>query len=43
MLMDADDGKRWQPGERRESKFVLIGRNLDEAELRAGFAACVAG
>jgi G3E family GTPase len=42
MLMDADDGKRWQPGERRESKFVLIGRNLDEAELRAGFAACVA-
>jgi G3E family GTPase len=42
MLMDADDGKRWQPGERRESKFVLIGRNLDEPELRAGFAACVA-
>jgi G3E family GTPase len=43
MLMEASDGKRWAVGEQRESKFVLIGRNLDEDELRAGFAACVAG
>ena len=43
MLMEANDGKRWAAGERHESKFVLIGRNLDEDELRAGFAACVAG
>jgi G3E family GTPase len=42
MLMDSDDGKRWQPGEVRQSKFVLIGRHLDETELRASFAACVA-
>jgi G3E family GTPase len=42
MLMDSDDGKRWERGETRVSKFVLIGRNLDEAELRAGFAGCVA-
>ena len=43
MLMEASDGKRWAVGEQRESKFVLIGRNLDEDDLRAGFAACVAG
>jgi G3E family GTPase len=42
MLMEGDDGKRWQPGEARGSKFVLIGRNLDEADLRAGFDACIA-
>jgi G3E family GTPase len=42
MLMVGDDGKRWRPGEARESKFVLIGRNLDEAELRTGFSACIA-
>ncbi len=42
MLMEGDDGRRWQAGDKRESKFVLIGRNLDEAELKAGFAACIA-
>ncbi|HZB93981.1 MAG TPA: GTP-binding protein [Stellaceae bacterium] len=42
MLMVGDDGKLWRPGEMRQSKFVLIGRNLDEAALRAGFNACIA-
>jgi G3E family GTPase len=42
MLMEGDDGKRWRPGEPRDSKLVFIGRNLDPAELRAGFAACLA-
>jgi G3E family GTPase len=42
MLMEGTDGKRWQKGETRQSKFVLIGRNLDAAELKAGFGACVA-
>lgn len=42
MLMEGDTGKPWQIGEKRESKFVLIGRNLNEAELRAGFDACIA-
>ena len=42
MLMEGDDGKRWRPDERRDSKLVFIGRNLDPAELRAGFAACLA-
>jgi G3E family GTPase len=42
MLMEGRAGKRWQDNETRESKFVLIGRNLAEAELRAGFEACLA-
>ena len=42
MLMEGLPGKPWQDGETRESKFVLIGRDLDEAELRAGFEACLA-
>ena len=42
MLMEGDDGKRWRADERRDSKLVFIGRNLDPAELRAGFAACLA-
>jgi G3E family GTPase len=43
MLMEGDDGKRWGPGEPRDSKLVFIGRNLDATELRGGFAGCVAG
>jgi G3E family GTPase len=42
MLMEGLPGKPWQDGETRETKFVLIGRDLDEAELRAGFEACLA-
>ena len=42
MLMEGDDGKRWDDSEARDSKLVFIGRNLDPAELRAGFAACAA-
>jgi G3E family GTPase len=42
MLMEGAPGKPWQAGETRESKFVLIGRGLDEAELKAGFDTCLA-
>ena len=42
MLMEGDDGKAWNRDEARDSKLVFIGRDLDAAELRAGFAACVA-
>ena len=42
MLMEGDEGKPWGRGEARDSKLVLIGRELDAAELKAGFAACVA-
>jgi G3E family GTPase len=41
MLFDCSPGKPWQPGDVRESKFVLIGRDLDEAKLRAGFKKCL--
>ncbi len=42
MLMEGDDGRSWRDHEARESKLVFIGRDLDPAELKAGFAACVA-
>ena len=40
MLADSTWGTLWQPGEKRESRLVLIGRNLSEAELERDFAAC---
>jgi G3E family GTPase len=42
MLMEGRAGKPWLDSETRESKFVLIGRNLGEASLRAEFEACLA-
>ena len=43
MLMDGQPDRPWKPGETRRSQLVFIGRNLDRAELTAGFAACHAG
>jgi G3E family GTPase len=37
MLMDGDLTQAWRDGERRWSRLVFIGRNLDEAEFRKGF------
>jgi G3E family GTPase len=42
MLMDATVGRPWKDHDTRESRFVLIGRNLDAAALRAGFESCLA-
>ena len=42
MLMEGSEGKPWGKGEQRDSKLVFIGRTLDAAVLKAGFAACVA-
>ncbi|UYN96209.1 MAG: GTP-binding protein [Enhydrobacter sp.] len=42
MLMDAGRGRPWRLDELRASKFVLIGRDLDDMELRWRFAACEA-
>ena len=42
MTIDSDWGGEWSPDERRSSKLVFIGRDLDEAELTAGFRACLA-
>jgi G3E family GTPase len=42
MILEGDFQREWKPGERRYSRMVFIGRNLDEAALRQGFEACVA-
>lgn len=41
MLLNARPGRRWGAGDRRESKFVFIGRDLDPEALSAGFLGCV--
>ena len=40
MLVDATTGPPWQPGEPRESRLVLIGRELDGDALQAGLVQC---
>jgi G3E family GTPase len=42
MLFDSALDRFWNPGERRVSQFVFIGRELDEAAIRAGFQSCLA-
>ena len=42
MILEGDLQRPWKDGERRYSRMVFIGRNLDEAELKAGFEACAA-
>ncbi|MEM9486755.1 MAG: GTP-binding protein [Cyanobacteria bacterium P01_F01_bin.116] len=42
MTLDGRPGKPWQPDQPRRSELVFIGRNLDEAELLAGFRECLA-
>ena len=42
MLMAGIFTKPWNPHEKRESRLVLIGRNIDELDLRQQFEACVA-
>jgi G3E family GTPase len=42
MMLDGEPQREWKPGERRESKVVFIGRDLDEKEIREGFLACAA-
>ena len=42
MLVDSAMDRPWRDGETPSTQFVIIGRDLDEAALRAGFEACVA-
>ena len=42
MILEGDFQGAWKDGDNRYSRMVFIGRNLDEAKLRAGFEACVA-
>jgi G3E family GTPase len=42
MILDGDHQRPWQDGEKRESRIVFIGRNLDQDKIRKGFEDCVA-
>jgi G3E family GTPase len=42
MILEGELQREWRDGEDRSSRMVFIGRNLDEAQLRAGFEACAA-
>lgn len=41
MLLDGMEDRAWEPGEARVSQMVLIGKNLDRAELERSFQACL--
>ena len=38
MMLDGDSQREWKPGEKRESKVVFIGRELDEDEIAQGLS-----
>ena len=42
MILEGDLQKLWREGERRYSRMVFIGRNLDRTALQAGLKACEA-
>jgi len=42
MILEGDLQREWGESERRWSRAVFIGRELDEAALRAGFEGCTA-
>lgn len=41
MLFDGKADRPWQSGETRKNELVFIGRNLDAAQLKADFLACL--
>jgi len=42
MMFDAAPERFWEPDEKRQSRMVFIGKELDEAKIRAGFESCLA-
>ena len=42
MILEGDYQLDWTDADNRYSRMVFIGRNLDEAALKAGFDACIA-
>ena len=42
MIVEGDTQRDWKPDEKRISRLVFIGRNLDRAELEQAFMACAA-
>ncbi len=42
MIVEGDHQRPWKDGEKRESRLVFIGRNLDREKLEKSFKACEA-
>ena len=42
MILDGDHQRPWAKGEKRDSRIVFIGRNLQEDKIRQGFESCIA-
>ncbi len=42
MILDGDLQRDWKPEEKRESRLVFIGRDLDAEAIRKGAEACAA-
>lgn len=42
MIVEGDHQRAWKDGEKRESRIVFIGRDLDEEKLKRTFEACQA-
>jgi len=42
MIIEGDHQRAWKAGEKRESRLVFIGRELDPAKLEEAFKACEA-
>jgi G3E family GTPase len=42
MVLDGDHQRDWKDGEKRDSRLVLIGRDLDQKKIEEGFLACAA-
>ncbi len=42
MIVEGDHQRAWKDGEKRESRLVFIGRELDAEQLKAGFEGCLA-
>lgn len=42
MILEGDSQREWGVDEKRESRLVFIGRNLDHEKLERSFAACAA-
>lgn len=41
MIFDGTPDRKWKEGEKRQSKMVFIGRDLDAELFREGFEQCV--
>jgi G3E family GTPase len=42
MVLDGNHQREWEPGKKRESRIVFIGRDLDAGAIEKGFLDCVA-